>query len=164
MWSSSTIASILRNEKYMELTTRYPAVLEMLRLHISSGLHSNDDGDDEFTLRQRLLAIEGELSELIQLETQDGNQGNYDAQFEKLYGEKVTLKEKLEQIQADERRADNAQAKLTDVVAEMNKLRHHLIDFDDVIVRQMVEYVRVLSKERLLVCFRPGGEIEVAMA
>jgi hypothetical protein len=146
----------------MELTTYYPAVLEMLRLHIDKGLNQGDgDDEDEYALRQRLLAIEGELSELIQLEAQDGNQGNYDAQFEKLYSEKVALKAKLEQAQADERHAGNEQAKMEDAVAEMNKLRYHTIDFDDVVVRQMVECVRVISSERLLVCFRPGGEIEV---
>ena len=147
----------------MELTTRYPAVLEMLWLHIEAGLRSNGSSEDEYALRQRLLAIEGELGELIQLEAQDGNQGNYDAQFERLYGEKLAIKAKLEQAQADERHAGNEQARLTDVLAEMKKLRHHPMDFDDVVVRQLVECVRVLSKERILVRFRPGGEVEVAM-
>jgi DNA invertase Pin-like site-specific DNA recombinase len=76
----------------------------------------------------------------------------------------TAIKAKLGQIQDHERQTDNEQARLTDVIAEMNKLRHHPIDFDDVIVRQMVECVRVLSKERLLVCFRIGGEMEVTMA
>jgi len=115
-------------------------------------------------LRQRLLPIEGELSELIQLESQDGNQGNHDAQFEKLYGEKVALKAKLEQIQRDERHAGNEQARLTEVIAGMDKLRSQPIAFDNMVVRQMVECVRVLSKDRLRISFRLGGEMDVTMA
>jgi DNA invertase Pin-like site-specific DNA recombinase len=148
----------------MELTTHNLALSEMLKLHIVSGLRGDGDGEGEYALRQRLLVIDSEVSELIQLEYQDGDQGNYDVQFEKLCSEKAAIKAKLDQIRTDERHEENEQTRLTNVIAEMNKLRHHPIDFDDVIVRQMVECVRVLSKERLLVCFRLGGEMEVAMA
>ena len=148
----------------MGLARRDPAILETLKLHIGMGLRSGDGGEDEYALRQRLLGIESELGELILLETQDGNQGNYDAQFEKLYGEKVALKARLDQIQAEERHADNEQVRLTEIFAELEKLRHRPIGFEDVVVRQMIECVRVLSTEKLLVCFRLGGEVEVALA
>ncbi|MCL1952731.1 MAG: hypothetical protein FWF60_07885 [Oscillospiraceae bacterium] len=148
----------------MDLARRDPAVLETLKLHIGMGLRGGDGGEDGHALRQRLLGIEGELTELIALETQDGNQGNYDAQFEKLYGEKVALKARLVQIQADECHAGSEQARLEEIFAKLEKLRHRPIGFDDVVVRQMIECVRVLSGERLLVCFRLGGEIEVSLA
>ena len=146
-----------------DLASLNPAVIEMLKLHIGMGLHGNGDGEDEYALRQRLLSLENEIGELIELESQDGNQGNYDSQFEKLYGEKIALKAKLEQIQTDERHAGNEQARLTEVIAGMDKLRCQPIAFDDVVVRQMVDCVRVLSKERLRISFRLGGEVDVVL-
>ena len=147
----------------MNLVAKNITALEMLKLHISMGLRGDGGGEDEYALRQRLLDLESEIGELIRLESQDGNQGSYDAQFERLYGEKVALKGKLEQAQADERHAGNDQARLAEIFAGMDKLRHHPISFDDVVVRQMVECVRVLSKDRLQISFRVGGEMEVEL-
>jgi hypothetical protein len=45
----------------------------------------------------------------------------------------------------------------------MEKLRHQLIAYDDAVVRQMIETVRVLSSERLQICWRLGGEVEVGL-
>jgi len=146
-----------------DLASLNPAVLEILKLHIGMGLHGNSESEDEYALRQRLLNLENEIGELIELESQDGNQGNYDSQFEKLYSEKIALKAKLDQLQTNERQAGNEQARLTDIVAGMDKLRCQPIAFDDVVVRQMVECVRVLSKERLRISFRLGGEVEVGL-
>ena len=148
----------------MELTTHYPAMLEMMKLHIGTGLQNSNDGVDEHALRQRLLAIESEANALVQLETRDGNQGNYEANIIALNNEKAAIRAKLEQTQAEERRSDNEQARLTEVISRMEKYRHIPISFDDVVIRQMVECVRVLSKERLLVRFRIGGEMEVVLA
>ena len=147
----------------MELTAYYPAMLEMMKSLISSGLQSCDDGDDEYALRQRLLAIESEANALFEIESKDGNQGNYEAKIIELYGEKTAIKARQEQAQANERYAGNEQARLTEVISGMEKYRHQPISFDDVVIRQMVECVRVLSKERLLVRFRIGGEMEVAL-
>jgi len=147
-----------------ELTTYYPTMLEMMKSLISTGLQNSDSGDDAYALRQRLLAIESEVSELILLEYQDSNQGNYEANIIALNSEKAAIKAKLEQTQADVHHAGNEQARLNEVVAGMEKYRHQPIGFDDVVVRQMVECVRVLSKDRLLVRFRLGRELEVVMA
>ena len=67
-------------------------------------------------------------------------------------------------MQADERHAGSEQARLTDIFADLEKLRCRPIGFEDVVVRQMIECIRMLSTERLLVCFRLGGEVEVALA
>ena len=148
----------------MELTTHYPAILEMLKSLIGTGMQSDGDGEDIYVLRQRLLSIESEANALFELESQDGDQGNYEEKIIALYSEKAAIKAKLEQIQADERHAGNEQARLNEVLAGMNQFRHNPISFDDVVIRQMVECVRVLSKDRLLVRFQIGGEMEVALA
>ena len=137
-----------------------PVLLETLKTLIAMGLRQSDNDDDLYPVQQRLQAIEGELAEVIQLETQDGNQGNYDERLERLLSEKLSLKAKLETSQAEERHSENEQARLEETFAELDRLRHHPIEWDNVVVRQMVECVRVLSKDWLRVSFRVGGEME----
>ena len=147
----------------MDLASRDTAAFEMLKLHIGMGLRGEGGGEDEYALCQRMLDLESEASALFELEFQDENQRNYEAKIIALYSEKAALKAKLEQIQADERHARNEQARLSEIFAGMDKLRHQPIGFEDVVVRQMVECIRVLSKDRLRISFRVGGEMETEM-
>ena len=147
----------------MDLTSLNPALLETIKTHIAMGLHQGNGDEDIYAAQLRLQAIEGELTELIRLESLDGNQGNYDVQLERLLNEKISLMGKLEAARAEERHGDNEQALQEEFSAELNRLRHCPVAWDDVAVRQMVECVRVLSKDRLRVSFRIGGEMEVMM-
>jgi hypothetical protein len=143
-----------------EMASLNPALLETLKTHIAMGLRQNENGEDLCAVQLRLQAIEGELAEVILLETQDGNQGNYDAQLERLLREKSSLMAKLEAAQAEERHSENEQALHAQFIAELDRLRHHPIEWDNIIVRQMIECVRVLSKDWLRISFRVGGEME----
>jgi hypothetical protein len=141
-----------------------PALLETLKTHIAMGLRQNENGEELCAIQLHLQAIEGELAEVILLETQDGNQGNYDVQLERLLSEKLSLKAKLETVQPKERHGENEQARLEETFAELDRLRHHPIEWDNVIIRQMIECVRVLSKDWLRISFRVGGEMEAHLA
>ena len=44
--------------------------------------------------------------------------------------------------------------------AELDRLRHTPIEWDNVIIRQMIECVRVLPKHWLRISFRVGGGME----
>ena len=140
-----------------------PVLIETLRAQVAMSLRQDDDGEDLYASRQRLLDIESEISELIRLEYLDGNQGNYEMQLETVLNEKILLMAKLEQVQAEKQHGENEQARQKEVFTGMGRLRHHLIEWNDVVIRQMVECVRVLSKDGLLISFRLGGEVEVAM-
>jgi len=145
-----------------DLPRLHPAALETLKTHLRMGLQG-DGGEDTYAIQLHLQAIELEAEELLRLEASDGGQGNYEAKIIELFGEKASLKARLEQAQADARHSESQQAQLAEIFDALSKLRHHPIGYDDVVVRQMVEYVRVMSKERLLVRFRMAGKVEVGL-
>ena len=143
-----------------DLASLNPTVLETLKTHIEIGLW---DTSGESADLLRLQDIEGELAELIALEAQDGNRGNYDTQLERLLSERISLKANLEATQTEERHNENEQVRLAEIFDELGCLRCCYIEWDDVIVRQMIECVRVLSRDKLRICFRLGGEVEVGV-
>ena len=74
-----------------ELTSFNPVVLETLKTLISTDLRQGDGGEDIYAAQLRLRAIEGELAALIELESQDDNQGNYEAQIDGCSAKKACL-------------------------------------------------------------------------
>ena len=144
----------------MDLASLNPVVLETLKTHIAMGLRQGDGDTDIYAVQLRLQAIEGELAELFLLESQDGDHGNYEEQIIRLYSGKASLKAKLDAVRAEERRSENEQARLAGVCDDLDRLRHAPIEWDDVVIRQMIECVRVLSKDRLRLSFLVGGEEE----
>jgi DNA invertase Pin-like site-specific DNA recombinase len=144
---------------------RNTQVLETLKLHIGIGLSDdNNSGDDDpYAIQARIGEIEAAVTELIKLEAADGNQGTYDSRFEELHAEKCALKAKLEQIRAGTDHAAAAQSRLNGIFTAVDGLRLRPLDWDESLVRQLVECVRVVDKSRLRVAFRFGGEIDAAL-
>jgi len=60
--------------------------------------------------------------------------------------------------------SESRSERLEDIFAALEKKRNHLIAWDEKTVRQLLEYVKVLSGEKLLVIFKGGMEREVTMS
>ena len=108
------------------------------------------------------MSIAAALSDLYKLQARNPNE-DYESQFEALYTEKNILKEKLARIQADANQTSAAQSRLDRIFTVVDGLKNRPLDWNEQIVRQMVECVKVLSKEVLGIRFRIGVEIEVRM-
>jgi len=125
------------------------------------GTSANDTASDDnpYILQARMAELDRSIADLIVLETADGNQGKYDEQFEKLCAEKAELKAKIEQRKSAA--ANGAeQARLNDIFNIIDGLKNTPPTWNEQIIRQMLDYVKVLSKDRILIKFKSGGEAE----
>lgn len=146
-----------------ELARTNTAALDMVKQHIGMGLTGKDaDADDPYVIQARMGEIEAALDDLYELQ---GNnpQDNYDGQFEALYGEKNALGKKLEQIKAEANHASAEQSRLDKIFTVVDGLKNRPLDWDEQIVRQMVECVKVIGKDKIAIRFWLGKETEASL-
>ena len=147
-----------------ELVRTNTAALDMLKQHIGMGLTGKDaDADDPYVIQARIGEISAAVNALYELAAAD-TQTNYDSQFEALYTEKNALSKKLAEIKANSDHASAEQSRLDRIFTVADGLRNRPLDWDEQIVRQMVECVKVVDKDKLAIRFWQGIETETNMS
>jgi hypothetical protein len=127
------------------------------------GLSGDNDGeDDPYTIQARIGEISTALSGLYELQAKNPRD-NYDSRFEALYTERNALKEKLAQIRATTNHTSAEQSRLDKIFTVVDGLKNRPLDWDEQIIRQMVECVKVVSKDKIAIRFRLGVETEAIM-
>lgn len=74
----------------------------------------------------------------------------------RLMNEKSRLQQQLDNIADAEQRRENAKSRLDDIYTILDGIKNHPIEYDDQIVRQLLECIVVDSKEQVTVIFKGG--------
>ena len=89
----------------------------------------------------------------------DGDEDKLDSEFEKLYEEEQSLSERLAMLKSKNQTSAETQAKLDKIIDMIEHEKFELETFDNVLVRKLIECVKVLSKTEILVIFKGGYEV-----
>ena len=149
----------------MKMAGTLPSIMDILKQHIGMGLSETENHMEDldiYAMQVRVSEIDRELDELYELLGKD-NSGDFEDRFEMLYAEQNTLKEKLVQIRADKNHASAEQSRTEDVLAAVDKLPDYPVTWDEQFIRQMVECIRVKSKDEIAIRFRLGVEMDVSL-
>ena len=82
-----------------------------------------------------------------------------DSEFEKLYEEEQSLSERLAMLKSKKQTSAETQAKLDKIIDMIEHEKFELETFDNVLIRKLIECVKVLSKTEILVIFKGGYEV-----
>lgn len=82
-----------------------------------------------------------------------------DSEFEKLYAEEQQLSERLENLKLQNKTSEGTQAKLDEIMDMIEHEKFELETFDNVLIRKLIECIKVLSKTEILVIFKGGYEV-----
>ena len=74
-----------------------------------------------------------------------------------------TLRLRKAEIEQDTLKHENTEARLAAMRERLNSTDLNLDAYDDMLVKQMVESVKVLSRERVLIRFKSGIEMTMDM-
>ncbi len=77
--------------------------------------------------------------------------------------EKQRLTVQLKQYAAVRQKRESAKSRLDEIFTILDGLQNHLMEYDDKLVRQLLECVVVESKEKIKVVFIGGTEIEMTL-
>ncbi|MDY3724465.1 MAG: hypothetical protein SO003_03745 [Candidatus Borkfalkiaceae bacterium] len=70
------------------------------------------------------------------------------------------MEKELANLAETEQKGEDAKKRVKDIVMVMDGLKNHPLKYDDKLVRQVIEYIVVESKEKIKVVFKGGFEIE----
>ena len=159
---SPTIEESVLHEAIMRAVMRTAQintdVLNTLKLHIGMALTSDESEDTSLTLQIRIAEIDAEFAAMLKSISSDSVDAFDENKAKDLMNEKSDLQQQLSQIADTKQKRENAQSRLDDIYTILDGLKNHPMQYDDRIVRQIVECVVVESKEEIKVIFIGGLE------
>lgn len=134
-------------------------IVRILKANIGSVLECQ--GQEEIlSIEKRLKEIDQARTDLVGLIVSGGcDEDKLDSEFAKLYAEEQELSERLEMLKSQNKTSAETQQKLDKVTEMIEHERFELEAFDNVLIRKLIECVKVLSKTEILVIFKGGYEV-----
>ena len=128
--------------------------------HIES-FGSQRDTDGIIQRQRRIAEIEKVIDDLARLNSDEAQSGELDYKFSELYAELYSVKDELEEMQSGASALDG------DMLNEMREvvtgLKNHPVEYDDKVVRQLIDCIKVMSADTIKICFKDGTVTEVLM-
>ena len=108
-------------------------------------------------IERRLRELEQQFQTLLEKAADDP--AAYGGQFKEILDEQTLLKEKRSGILADNKEQAKANQRIMDAAQTLKNASPHITEWDESAVRQLVEIVKVLSKDEIAVTLKGGIEI-----
>ena len=108
-------------------------------------------------IERRLRVLEQQFQTLLEKATDDP--AAYGGQFKEILDEQTLLKERRSGILADNNEQAKANQRIMDAAQTLENASLHITEWDESAVRQLVEIVKVLSKDEIIVTLKGGIEI-----
>ena len=105
----------------------------------------------------RLRVLEQQFQTLLEKATDDP--AAYGGQFKEILDEQTFLKEKRSVILANNNEQTKANQRIMDAAQTLENASPHITEWDESAVRQLVETVKILSKDEVAVTLKGGIEI-----
>ena len=135
-------------------------IARILKANIGTVLECQ--GQEEIiNIENRLKEIDKARNDLVNLIASGGcDEDKLDSKFAKLYSEEQQLTERLEILKSQNKTSAETQAKLDKIMDMIEHEKFELETFDNILIRKLIECVKVLSKTEILVIFKGGYEVK----
>ena len=107
-------------------------------------------------LQIRIAEIDAEFRKMLDRVSTDTIEAFDEETATRLMNEKSRLQQQLDTIADAEQRRENAKSRLDDIYMILDSIKNRPMEYDDQIVRQLLECVVVDSKEQITVIFKGG--------
>lgn len=147
----------------MQTAKQNVEVLKTLKIHIGMGLTDEITEDKTLDIQIRIAKIDAEFQKMLKSVSADNADGIDEERITELMNEKQRLTVQLEQYAAMRQKRESAKSRLDEIFTILDGLQNHPMEYDDTLVRQIIECVVVESKEKIKVVFIGGTEIEMTL-
>lgn len=147
----------------MQTAKQNVEVLKTLKIHIGMGLTDEVTEDKTLDIQIRIAEINAEFQKMLKAVSANNADGIDEERITELMNEKQRLTVQLEQYAAVRQKRESAKSRLDEIFTILDGLQNHPMEYDDKLVRQLLECVVVESKEKIKVVFIGGTEIEMTL-
>jgi hypothetical protein len=165
-----SIEKLINSDQQTIETLKVQISIAMAKKRLGSGAIEMDDmksidgaNDSPVFIRARICEIDKERNELIEKEAKEEDAGKHDEQFASLHAEKLNLLSKLKKHEDNSEGTTQEQIpeRMREVFERLDELKELPLVYDEKLIRQMIESIRVLSKEKIHINFRLGFEVDI---
>lgn len=159
--NSPTIAEETLHSAIVEAINKFcevqSEVSQTLRESLTEVLDPNMNGSVK-AAQDRIGELSRNIDELIKLAAVGDTEQSM-ADIQKFSNEMIALREFIESEKAKQSAVEKDNRQLETVLDMLEKEDFHLTEYDDVAVRHLIEYIKVIDKNTLLICFKGGFEV-----
>ena len=123
------------------------------------GLDMSETEDKSLDIQIRIAEIEAEFKAMLNAVSSETLETFDEGKATALMNEKNNLQQQLAQISERKQKRANVKTRLDDIFTILDGLKNHPMEYDDRIVRQIVECIVVESKEQVKIVFVGGLEV-----
>ena len=135
-------------------------VIEVLQQHISEGVSVGGDEKKIIDIRVKIAKIEENFKNMLN-DVSNENADYFDEnRAMQLLEEKNALERELQSLEGKKQKSETQKERKENLVTVVGGIKNHSLNYDDRLVRQLVECIVVESKERVKVVFKGGMETE----
>ena len=116
-----------------------------------------ETAESEYAIRTKINNLQKERKTLIAKALAENDDGKYDFQFLRIKQELEQLQAQLEGVQTMQKTQAVDEVRMAEIAALLEKFKESDLTFDDLLVRKVVETVRVESAEKLEITFKDGN-------
>lgn len=136
-------------------------VLKKLKQHIRIGLSGGETEDKTIDIQIEIARLDKEYTNILNCITSDmENAETLESQLEEIVIKKHILQKELQIFKNSNNKQINTNSRLDEIFQIIKGLKNHPMEFNDVIIRQIIDCVIVESKEKIKVVFVGGYEVE----
>ena len=122
-----------------------------------------ETADSEYVIRTKINELQKERKAVLAKALAENDDGKYDFQFARIKQELERLQAQLEGVQAVQKAQAVDEVRMAEIDALLEKFKENDLAFDDLLVRKVVETVRVESAKKLEVTFKDGNRKVVSL-
>ena len=141
-----------------EFCTVKDDVAKVLRESITEVLDPNQNGSVQ-AAQQRIDELARNMDELIRIASLPETAKNAMADIARFSDEMKALREFIETEKAKQAATQHGSDELSNVLQRLEKEDFTLIEYDDIVTRQLIERITVESKDTITITFKGGFEI-----
>jgi DNA invertase Pin-like site-specific DNA recombinase len=148
-------------EAIFENAQRSADVLNVLKYYIKTGLTTDTSEDKTLDLQIQIVKLEEEYNNLLNQMTKDLE--NCDDIEEKLIDvvtRKHEAQNKLKEYKLIKEKNENIKYRLDEIFEVLESLKNHPMEFDNSIICQILDCIKVESKDKIKIIFVGGYEVE----
>lgn len=138
-------------------------IMKILKLHIGMVLNKSDTIDNSLDIKMRIAEIDAEFTAMLKAVSAETAEDFDENRVKGLMEEKSEQQQRLSELASEKEKHESIQSRLDYMYLILDGLKNHPINYDDSIVRQLLECVVVESKNKIKVVFKDGYEIEQEM-
>jgi len=113
-----------------------------------------------FTLEEVKRRIRELTAEFDRLFEMDGSESKYEKRFSEITKELAELKKQQEEISAQLRNNQGVQSRIQRMTKVADRMEHHLTEWDEETIRQIIHAVEVVSADQIRVVLTDGSVVE----